>query len=136
MAIEDVLREVALMALQSSQPVKTFSVGFPSKTFTELPYAKLVADQYETEHHEMIVEPNMTSVVPQLVKHYGEPFADTSAIPTWCVSRLARERVPMVLSGDGADEAFAGYGRYGNWMQEGWRRDLQRLVRRPRIQFP
>ena len=103
---------VALMARQSTQPVKTFSVGFPSKTFTELPYAKLVADQYETEHHEMIVEPNMTSVVPQLVKHYGEPFADTSALPTWYLCEYTRTGVTVALSGDAGDEAFGGYRRY------------------------
>ncbi len=103
---------VALMALHSSQPVKTFSVGFPSKSFSELPYAKMVAERYETEHHEMIVEPNMASVVPRLVKHYGEPFADTSALPTWYLCEYTRTGVTVALSGDAGDEAFGGYRRY------------------------
>jgi asparagine synthase (glutamine-hydrolysing) len=103
---------VALMAIQSSQPVKTFSVGFPSKSFSELPYAKMVADEYETDHHEMIVEPNMASVVPQLVRHYGEPFADTSALPTWYLCEYTRKGVTVALSGDAGDEAFGGYRRY------------------------
>lgn len=103
---------VALMAKQSSRPVKTFSVGFPSKTFSELPYAKMVAEQYETDHHEMIVEPNMASVVPELVRHYGEPFADTSALPTWYLCEYTRKGVTVALSGDAGDEAFGGYRRY------------------------
>jgi asparagine synthase (glutamine-hydrolysing) len=103
---------VALMARESSQPVKTFSVGFTSKDKSELPYAKLVADRYGTDHHEMIVEPDMTSVVPQLVRHYGEPFADTSALPTWYLCEYTRTGVTVALSGDGGDEAFAGYRRY------------------------
>ena len=103
---------VALMARQSSQPVKTFSVGFTSKDKSELPYARLVAERYGTDHHEMIVEPDMTSVVPQLVRHYGEPFADTSALPTWYLCEYTRTGVTVALSGDGGDEAFAGYRRY------------------------
>ncbi len=103
---------VALMAQQSSQPVKTFSVGFSSKDKSELPYAKMVADRYGTDHHEMIVEPDMTSVVPDLVRHYGEPFADTSALPTWYLCQYTRTGVTVALSGDGGDEAFAGYRRY------------------------
>ncbi len=103
---------VALMAQHSSQPVKTFSVGFTSKDKSELPYAKMVADRYGTEHHEMIVEPDMTSVVPEMVRHYGEPFADTSALPTWYLCEYTRSGVTVALSGDGGDEAFAGYRRY------------------------
>ena len=103
---------VALMAGQSSQPVKTFSVGFTSKDKSELPYAKLVADRYGTDHHEMVVEPDMTAVVPELVRHYGEPFADTSALPTWYLCEYTRTGVTVALSGDGGDEAFAGYWRY------------------------
>jgi len=103
---------VALMARQSSQPVKTFSVGFTSKDHSELPYAKMVADQYETDHHEMIVQPDMTSVVPEMVRHYGEPFADSSALPTWYLCEYTRTGVTVALSGDGGDEAFGGYRRY------------------------
>jgi asparagine synthase (glutamine-hydrolysing) len=103
---------VALMARHTSQPVKTFSVGFPSQDRSELPYAKMVADRYGTDHHEMVVEPDMTSVVPDLVRHYGEPFADTSALPTWYLCQYTRSGVTVALSGDGGDEAFAGYRRY------------------------
>ena len=103
---------VALMARHSSQPVKTFSVGFTSKDRSELPYAKMVADRYGTDHHEMVVEPDMTSVVPDMVRHYGEPFADTSALPTWYLCQYTRTGVTVALSGDGGDEAFAGYRRY------------------------
>lgn len=103
---------VALMAKHSSQPVKTFSVGFTSKDRNELPFAKLVADRYGTDHHEMIVEPDMTSVVPELVRHYGEPFADSSALPTWYLCQYTRSGVTVALSGDAGDEAFAGYWRY------------------------
>ncbi|MGB5694819.1 MAG: asparagine synthase (glutamine-hydrolyzing) [Polyangiales bacterium] len=103
---------VALMARQSSQPVKTFSVGFTSKDHSELPYAKLVAERYGTDHHEMIVEPDMATVVPELVRHYGEPFADSSALPTWYLCKYTRTGVTVALSGDGGDEAFGGYRRY------------------------
>ena len=103
---------VALMARQSSRPVKTFSVGFGSKDHSELPYAKHVADQFGTEHHEMVVEPNMTAVLPELVRHYGEPFADSSALPTWYLCQHTRSGVTVALSGDGGDEGFGGYRRY------------------------
>jgi asparagine synthase (glutamine-hydrolysing) len=105
---------VAMMALQSSKPVKTFSVGFTSKDFSELPYAKMVSDRYGTEHHEIVVEPDMASVVPELVRHYGEPFADSSALPTWYLCQYTRTGVTVALSGDGADEAFAGYRRHSH----------------------
>ncbi len=104
---------VAMMALQSSEPVKTFSVGFTRKDFSELPYAKMVAERYGTDHHELVVEPDMASVIPQFVRHYGEPFADTSALPTWYLCQYTRTGVTVALSGDGGDEAFAGYRRYG-----------------------
>jgi len=103
---------VALMARQSSQPVKTFSVGFTSKDRSELPYAKMVAERYGTDHHEMIVKPDMTSVIPAMVRHYGEPFADTSALPTWYLCEYTKTGVTVALSGDGGDEAFGGYRRY------------------------
>jgi asparagine synthase (glutamine-hydrolysing) len=103
---------VAMMALQSSEPVKTFSVGFTSKDFSELPYAKMVAERYETDHHELVVEPSMAAVIPEFVRHYGEPFADTSALPTWYLCQYTRTGVTVALSGDGGDEAFGGYRRY------------------------
>jgi asparagine synthase (glutamine-hydrolysing) len=105
---------VAMMAMQSSQPVKTFSVGFTSKDFSELPYAKMVSDRYGTDHHEIVVEPDMAAVIPEFVRHYGEPFADSSALPTWYLCQYTRTGVTVALSGDGADEAFAGYRRYSH----------------------
>jgi asparagine synthase (glutamine-hydrolysing) len=103
---------VAMMAMQSTQPVKTFTVGFTDKDFSELGYARLVADRYGTDHHEIQVEPDMASVIPELVRHYGEPFADSSALPTWYLCQHTRTGVTVALSGDGADEAFSGYRRH------------------------
>lgn len=109
---------VALMAQESSRKVKTFSIGFEEAAFNELPYARLLAERYGTEHHELIVKPNAADVLPLLVKHYNEPFADSSALPTYYVSMMARKHVTVALSGDGGDESFAGYDTYGtilNW---------------------
>ena len=103
---------VGYMAQQMQQPVKTFSIGFKEEQYSELKYARKVAEYWQTEHHEEIVSPDALSILPELVKHYGEPFGDSSAIPTWYVSRLARKHVTMVLTGDAADELFAGYQSY------------------------
>ena len=103
---------VALMAMESTRAVKTFSIGFEEASHNELPYAKLVAERYGTEHHELVLKPNISDILPLLVRHYNEPFADSSAIPTYYVSRLARQHVTVALSGDGGDECFAGYGHY------------------------
>lgn len=103
---------VALMAKSGSSPVKTFSIGFPNKEYDETRYARMVAERYATDHEEMIVEPDAASVIPRLVWHYGEPFADPSAVPTYYVSQIARRKVTVALNGDGGDEAFMGYGRY------------------------
>jgi asparagine synthase (glutamine-hydrolysing) len=100
---------VASMALQSSDPVKTFSIGFREAAFNELQYAGMVARQYRTEHHEILVQPDSVSLVPRLVRHFDEPFGDSSAIPTFLVSEFAAQHVKVVLSGDGGDELFAGY---------------------------
>ena len=105
---------VAMMAKHSSGPVKTFSVGFTSKDFSELPYAQMVAHRYGTDHHEVVVQPDMASVVPEFVRHYGEPFADSSALPTWYLCQYTRTGVTVALSGDGGDEAFSGYRRYSH----------------------
>lgn len=103
---------VAMMAQLSSGPVKTFSIGFDDKEFDELPYARAVARQYATDHHEFVVKPSATDVLPRLVWHYNEPFADSSAIPTYYLSELARRHVTVALNGDAGDENFAGYSRY------------------------
>jgi len=103
---------VALMARQMGQPVKTFSIGFHEDSYNELEFARLTAKKYGTDHHEFFVTPEICSIVDELVWHFDEPFADSSAIPTYMVSKLAREYVTVVLSGDGGDELFAGYTRY------------------------
>jgi len=103
---------VGFMARHMGQPVKTFSIGFHEDSYNELKYARLTAKKFATDHHEFFVTPDICSVVDELVRHYDEPFADPSSIPTYMVSKLAREHVKVVLSGDGGDELFAGYTRY------------------------
>ena len=103
---------VALMARESSSPVKTFSIGFEEQDFSELKYARRVAEHVGAEYHEFIVRPDAVEVLPTLVEHYGEPFADSSALPTYYVSRETRRHVTVALNGDGGDESFAGYERY------------------------
>ncbi|MCB0687111.1 MAG: asparagine synthase (glutamine-hydrolyzing), partial [Saprospiraceae bacterium] len=103
---------VALMSEVMDQPVKTFSIGFAEEEFNELPQARLIAQRYQTDHHEHIVEPESIDILPLLVKSYDEPFGDSSAIPTYFVSKFAREHVTVALSGDGGDELFAGYDHY------------------------
>lgn len=103
---------VALMARLGDRPVKTFSIGFEEEEFNELPYARQVASRYGTEHHEFIVKPDALQVLPQLVWHYNEPFADPSAIPSFYLSELARKHVTVALNGDAGDENLAGYRRY------------------------
>lgn len=103
---------VAMMAKNSNLPIKTFSIGFKEQKYNELIFAREVAKKYNCEHHEQIIEPESISILPQLVRTYDEPFADTSAIPTYYVSKFAREHVTVALSGDGGDELFAGYYMY------------------------
>jgi asparagine synthase (glutamine-hydrolysing) len=100
---------VASMALQSSDPVKTFSIGFEEAAFNELHYARMVAEQYRTDHHEIVVRPDSIDLVSTLVRHLDEPFADASAIPTYIVSEFTARHVKVALTGDGGDELFAGY---------------------------
>lgn len=103
---------VGYMAQTMQQPVKTFSIGFEERDFNETQYALQVATHWGTDHHVEIVKPDALSLLPRIVKHYGEPFGDSSAIPTFYVSQLARKYVTMVLTGDGGDEIFAGYESY------------------------
>jgi asparagine synthase (glutamine-hydrolysing) len=129
---------VALMAEATSAPVKTFSIGFDDESFNELHYARQVAERYATNHHEFIVTPDAMAVLPELVWAYGEPYADSSALPTYYVSRETRQYVTVALNGDGGDEAFAGYDRYlatrlavhyekvPRWLREGV---ISRIVR-------
>jgi asparagine synthase (glutamine-hydrolysing) len=103
---------VALMSGIMKEPVKTFSIGFKEEKYNELGYARMIAEKFRTDHTEFIVEPKAVEILDKLVWHYNEPFADSSAIPTYYVSKLAREHVTVILNGDGGDENFAGYGRY------------------------
>ena len=150
---------VALMARHLQTPVQTFSLGFRESHYNELADARRVASHLETEHHELIVKPNAVELLEQLVWHLDEPFADSSAVPTYLVAKLARRQVKMVLTGDGGDEAFAGYGRYLRFLaleragplrpaaaaaaklagrcvpgSRGYR--LQRIAERLRLEFP
>jgi asparagine synthase (glutamine-hydrolysing) len=103
---------VASMALASPEPVRTFSIGFEESAFNELEYAAMVARQYQTDHHEIVVRPDAMDLVSRLVRHFDEPFGDSSAIPTFIVSEFAVQHVKVALSGDGGDELFAGYDRF------------------------
>lgn len=103
---------VGLMSQLSAEPVKTFSIGLEEPSFNELEHARRIAERCGTDHHEFVVRPDTAAVLPQLVRHYGEPYADSSAIPTFYVSQLARRHVTVALNGDGGDESFAGYKRY------------------------
>jgi asparagine synthase (glutamine-hydrolysing) len=103
---------VALMARASSAPVRTFSIGFDDAAHDELPFARAVAERYSTQHHEFVVRPDALAILDRLIAHFDEPFGDSSAIPTWYVSEIARRHVTVVLSGDGGDELFGGYERY------------------------
>jgi asparagine synthase (glutamine-hydrolysing) len=103
---------VALMARASGKPVRTFAIGFDESEFNELPHARRVAEYLGTEHHEFVVRPDAAAILDRLIWHFDEPFADSSAIPTWYVSEMARRHVAVVLSGDGGDELFGGYDRY------------------------
>jgi asparagine synthase (glutamine-hydrolysing) len=108
---------VAYMSQILEQPVKTFSIGFAEEAFNELDFAAIPAQIWQTEHHTEIVKPESLDILlPQLVQHYGEPFGDSSAIPSYYVCKMARAHVTMVLSGDGGDEAFAGYNTYRGWL--------------------
>jgi len=111
---------VAEMSAASAQPVKTFSIGFEQEEYNELPLARLTAERFGTDHEEFVVEPDAIEIVPKLVRHYGEPFADSSAIPSFYLAELTRRHVTVALNGDGGDESFAGYLRYvANSMSSG-----------------
>ncbi len=104
---------VAIMSKLSARPVKTFSIGFDESSHNELPFADFVARTCATEHFSKVADGNLGALIPQIVRQYGEPFADSSALPSFLVSRIAREHVTVVLNGDGGDELLGGYQRYG-----------------------
>ena len=115
---------VAAMAQSSDRPVKTYSIGFEGEDrfYNELPYASIIAKEFATEHHEIIVRPEVSSLLPRLIWHLDEPIADSAFITTYLVSRLARESVTVILSGVGGDELFGGYRRYlGNTLMRYYR---------------
>ena len=127
---------VALMAQESSTPVKTFSIGFDDEEYSELKYARIVADHVGAEHHEFVVKPDALEILPTLVEHYGEPYADSSAVPTYYVARETRKHVTVALNGDGGDESFAGYERYvAMRMAESYRK-IPGFLRKPLLEFP
>ena len=103
---------VAMMSKYSNTPVKTFSIGFQEEEYNETQYARVVAKHFNTEHQEFIVEPDAIEILPDLVRHYGEPYGDSSSIPTWYLAEMTRKHVTVALNGDGGDEMFAGYNWY------------------------
>lgn len=121
---------VALMAQCSSAPVKTFSIGFEEAGYNELPYARLVAERFGTEHHEFIVKPDAVEILPKLVWLFDEPFGDSSAIPTYYLAQMTRQHVKVALNGDGGDESFAGYLRYVGYIVVRYYRAIPQPIRK------
>jgi asparagine synthase (glutamine-hydrolysing) len=115
---------VAMMRRATGGPIKTFAIGFDEPEYDELKYARLVAERFETEHHELIVRPNAIDLLPKLAWHYDEPFADSSAVPTYCVAEMTRRHVTVALNGDAGDENFGGYERY---LAQQWAASFDRL---------
>ena len=111
---------VSEMAFHSSAPVKTFSIGFGPEAYNELPQARMVAERFGTEHTELMVRPDAVELLPKLAHHYGEPYADSSAIPSFYLAELTRQHVTVALNGDGGDESFGGYLRYAANAATGW----------------
>jgi len=109
---------VAMMARCSRNRVKTFTIGFDEASYDEAKYARTVAERFGTDHHELVVRPQVADHFEKIVLQYDEPFADSSAIPTYFVSKMAREHVTVALSGDGGDELFAGYDRYVDFFRK------------------
>ena len=125
---------VALMSQLTGERVKTFSIGFDDKDYSELKYANKVADTFNTEHHEFVVKPNVIEILPILIDHYGEPYADSSAIPTYYVSRQTKQHVTVALNGDGGDEVFAGYERYQAVLLSEMYQKIPAILRNPLFQ--
>lgn len=125
---------VALMSRVMDQPVKTFSIGFEDQSYNELHYARAIAEHFKTEHHEFIIRPDAVELADQLVYLVDEPFGDFSIFPTYLVSKMAREHVKVVLSGDGGDELFGGYDTYvANWSDRLYRKYVPAALREKMI---
>lgn len=130
---------VAWMSRESGRPIKTYSIGFPDSQFNELPYAREVADYFKVDHHESMVQVDAFNLLPKLIAGFDEPFADSSAIPTYLVSEFARQDVKVAVSGDGGDELFGGYlwTQKEMWMEKyrrfpaGLRRLVEKSLLRP-----
>ncbi len=120
---------VAMMREVSSERIKSFSIGFEDESFNELPYAREVARHFETDHYDLVVKPDALDLLPKLVRFFDEPFADSSAIPVYYLSELARRHVTVALGGDGGDELFAGYETYAAYKMAEWYRRLPRSLR-------
>jgi asparagine synthase (glutamine-hydrolysing) len=120
---------VASMALRLEEPVKTFSIGFDEPGFNELPLAAATARKWKTDHHELIVQPDSANLAATMVRHFDEPFGDSSAIPAYLISEFAAQHVKVVLTGDGGDELFGGYDRFLN-VQKGRKLDRVPLALR------
>lgn len=115
---------LALMREHVSGPIKTFSVGFRESSFSELGEAKATAARFETEHHEIVLSPESADTIPALIEAFDEPFADSSAVPLYYLSKFAREHVKVVLTGEGGDEVLAGYQTYAASKLASWYRSL------------
>lgn len=121
---------VGAMSRISSRPVKTFAIGFEEKEFSELSYAREAASFFKTDHTEFVVKPQMADILPKLAWHYGEPFGDSSALPSFYLARETRKHVTVALTGDGGDENFAGYNRYVAMKMMGWLDWIPESIRR------
>lgn len=126
---------VALMSHYSERRVNTFSIGFLDDQFNELPYARIIAQRFGTEHHEEIVTPDAVSILPELIHQFDQPFGDSSAIPTYYLAKMTKQFVKVALNGDGGDESFAGYRRYRREQIVAWYSLLPESLRR-RVMSP
>jgi asparagine synthase (glutamine-hydrolysing) len=121
---------VGTMAQLLDRPVSTFTVGFQEEAYSELAYAREIADRFRTDHHELVIEPHALDVLPEMTAHFDEPFADAAAIPLWYLSKFTRQHVTVALNGDGGDETFAGYQRYFADPVADWYRAIPAPARR------
>ena len=121
---------VAMMAQLMDRPVKTFSIGFEDESFDETPYSRVIAERFGTEHKEFIIKPNALEVLPELISHFGEPYGDSSAIPTYYLAKITRQDVTVALNGDAGDESFGGYERYiANKLAQRYQKPVSALTR-------
>ncbi len=122
---------VALMSRHTSEPIHTYSVGFEDQSFNELPYARIVANQFKTVQREVVVTPEIVKeLLPKYLSFVDEPYGDGSAIPTYCVCEIAKDEVVVVLSGEGGDEIFAGYDTHAAYKASSWFGMIPRVIRK------